>query len=440
VRRQGIRADGREASATGYHARVAFGESTRGRLALFAGLYFAQGVPWGFLTFTLPLQLSGRGMQPSELGSFQALAWLPWVGKPVIGLLLDKLPLGRFGRRRPYVVLAELGMVVSLLALMPVEPRAAPRLFGALIFVQSLLTAVQDVATDALAIDILPAGERGRANGVMFAAKNAGVAFGATGLAFVGSGLGWPAAYLAGAALMALPALMALTLREPPATIAAPALARELVRSFATRAGLLAAVFALVTNVGEPFLAPLQLPLFRQQIGLSDRTLSTLALIGQIAGVAGALAGGVIADRLGRRRALLAGTVAMALLTLGFAALRPWWASVPLLVVYGGIEGALSSMLLTIAIALFMDLTNPRVGAAHFQSFMALLIARSTWGTFVGGRASAHLTPPAMFACAGLLELLPLPLLLLIDPARVRRAFAAARPQENASPAAGAPS
>jgi PAT family beta-lactamase induction signal transducer AmpG len=412
----------------------------RSRLAVLGGLYFAQGVPWGFLAFTLPLQLAGQGMRPSELGNFQALAWLPWAGKPIVGLLLDKLPLGRFGRRRPYVLLAELGMVVSLLALLAVDPRAAPRLFGTLVFLQSLLTAVQDVATDALAIDLLPAGERGRANGVMFAAKNAGVAAGASGLALVGSSLGWPSAYLLGAVLTGLPALLVLPLRESAAAVAVAGLGRELWRSFATRAVLLAAVFALVTNASETFLAPLQLPLFRQQLGLSDQTLSTLALISQIASVAGALGGGALADRLGRRRALVAGTVLMALLNVGFAALRPWWANIPFLVTYGAIEGALSSMLLTVAIAFFMDLTNPRVAATHFQSYMALISARSTWSTFAGGRASAHLAPPAMFLCGGLLELLPLPLLLLIDPARVRGAFTAARPEENTSPAGGRPS
>ena len=424
----------------GYHARVAFGESTRGRLALFGGLYFAQGVPWGFLNFTLPLQLAGQGLNPAELGNFQALAWLPWVGKPVIGFLLDKLPLGRFGRRRPYVLCAQLGMVLSLLALMVVDARAAPRVFGALVFLQSMLTAVQDVATDALAIDILPADERGRANGVMFAAKWGGVAVGASGLALVGSSLSWPLAYVAGAVLMGLPALVALGLREPAAPLASAALGPELVRSFFSRAVLLAALFALVTNASEPFLSSLQLPLFRQQIGLSDQTLSTLALVGQIAGIVGALSGGVISDWLGRRRALVAGTVAMALVTAGFAIARPWWASVAFLVVYGATASLLSGMLQTMAIALFMDLTNPMVGATHFQSYMALLSARSSWATFIGGRATAHLAPPAMFACGGLLELLPLPLLLLIDPGRVRRAFARERPPENASPADPAPS
>ena len=149
--------------------------TTRSRLALFAGLYFAQGVPWGFFTVAIMLRLATLGLGPATLGEIASIAWLPWVGKPLLGPLVDRVSLGRLGRRRPYILIAELGMALTLLAMAFVDPVAELGRFGALLCTHNLCAAAQDVGTDALAIDILPEDERGRANGFMSAGKFIGV-------------------------------------------------------------------------------------------------------------------------------------------------------------------------------------------------------------------------------------------------------------------------
>src|SRR5205814_2021466 len=83
---------------------------------------------------------------------------------------------------------------------------------------------------------LLPPTERGRANGVMSAAKYTGVLVGGPGLALVATAAGWRAACLCAVVLLLLPALLVLFAVEGERPPARPALLRETMRAFASRA------------------------------------------------------------------------------------------------------------------------------------------------------------------------------------------------------------
>ena len=78
------------------------------RLAtLFAVVYFAQGM-WSLPVQTLTLTLKERGLSSSAVADFFLLSTIPWVIKPVYGLLSDFAPL--FGRRRTSYFLLTSGL------------------------------------------------------------------------------------------------------------------------------------------------------------------------------------------------------------------------------------------------------------------------------------------------------------------------------------------
>jgi MFS family permease len=104
-------------------------------------------------------------------------------------------------------------------------------------------------------------------------------------------------------------------------------------------------------------------------------------------------------------------------------AAAPLWSHFPFLVAYSALGGLVVGMLSSTEIALFMDLANPRAGATHFQLYMSALNLKSTGAEYLGGQVATRVSPATMFGLGGLLELLPLPLLLFIDPAAVRRAL-----------------
>jgi len=403
---------------------VDLAQTTRGRLALFGALYFAQGVPWGFVTLALVLRMTGLGVGPAEVGAIVSVALLPWTFKFVLGPVVDSLSLGPWGRR-PLILGCEAAMAVTVLALAFADPRRERLVFLALVFASSAFAALQDVLTDAVAIAVLPEDERGRANGVMSAAKYGGTVAGGGGLAALAGHAGWTAAHVAAAALLLAPGLVVLALREPrrPPAPMLPALLRllhQLPASFLQRTTPLAALFVLVAGASDPFLYPLVVSKLRLGLGISDARMAGLASLAAVASMVGSLVGGWLSDALGRRRAIAVGSVTFAAAHLTFAAVTP---SVPVLIAYQLVGGVAGGVVYAATIALCMDVTNPRLPAIHFQFFMALYSVKMMWASREGGQLAERLSVPAMFALAAGIELAALLLLPLMDPRRAQEAY-----------------
>jgi PAT family beta-lactamase induction signal transducer AmpG len=397
--------------------------TTRSRLALFAGLYFAQGVPWGFFTVAIMLRLATLGMGPAAIGGVVSTAWLPWALKPLLGPLVDSISFGRLGRRRPFILLAEVGMALSLLAMATADPTKNLTLFSALLFLHNFFAAAQDVGTDALAIDILPAEERGGANGFMSAGKFAGVVVGGQGLLFVAHRAGWFAAYGAAIALLLIPALLVLPVREGARTSKPSHLLKDGLRLLSFRVVIVAAVFSVLVDASDSFLAPLIFPLLSQKLGFGEQPIATLSTVGGAVAAIASIFGGFLADRFGRRRTLALGCLGVAGCNVAYMLAHGSWGSYAFQLAYAVTSAAASGIVYASMLALFMDLTHPHLAATHFQIYMALQNARGAWGSALGGRIAERLQPRTMFGLSAVIEILPLVLLPFLNPRKAREQF-----------------
>jgi len=149
--------------------------NSRIRYATGAIMYFAQGIPHGLLSIAIPAWLASQGVSAGEIGSYLAVIVLPWVFKLVMGPVMDRYEFLAMGRRRPWVLGAQLGLTISLLALIlverPTEQIGLLMLVGVLI---NIFTATQDVAVDGMSIDLTPTREHGRLNSFMSFGKAIG--------------------------------------------------------------------------------------------------------------------------------------------------------------------------------------------------------------------------------------------------------------------------
>jgi MFS family permease len=121
------------------------------RLALlFAIVYFAQGM-WYLPNQTITIVLKERGYSAGQVATFFLITTVPWMIKPVYGLISDFLPL--FGRRRKsYFLLSSAVAAVggAVLAFMPEHPYGSLAVWFTLM---GLGLAFTDVLTDALMVE-----------------------------------------------------------------------------------------------------------------------------------------------------------------------------------------------------------------------------------------------------------------------------------------------
>ncbi|XP_008068163.1 major facilitator superfamily domain-containing protein 3 isoform X2 [Carlito syrichta] len=180
----------------------------RGKLLPLASLYLVQGLPYGLQSGLLPVLLRARGLSLTRVGLTKAL-YAPWLFKLVWAPLVDAR-----GSARAWLMCstAALGLVCGLLAgLPPAEAGQAglPGTVVGLLLLLNLGAAVQDVALDTLAVQLLEPAELGPGNTVQVVAYKLGSALAGGGLLALLPILSWPLLFLLLAATYWLAAALA---------------------------------------------------------------------------------------------------------------------------------------------------------------------------------------------------------------------------------------
>lgn len=391
------------------------------RLLTFGALYFAQGVPWGFISVGYVVFMADHGLNNEQVGGAIALAYLPWSFKLVWGALVDRFPSARFGRRRPYIVVAELGMGLSLLALVLLSDLEHQLgLVSAILFVHNVFASIQDVAVDALAVDVLRADERGRANAIMWAAKSLGISAGGGGGVVLSRHIGWNGLMVAMAVVIWLIMLLPLLLSER-AMRAAEALERRLSlralrESFAFAAPRVGVLIAFVAPFGYSLASAFETRMMRADLHFGDGAIGTLnGVVAPATGFVGSLLGGVVADRFGTRRTLAGAMVGMALCLAVFALARPHWGSLTVWIVYTVALGTCQYVYGAASLGFFMTLSNPAIGATHFACYMAATNLCYSATAKAGGYLADHLGYVPTYFVAAAIQLAAIALLPLCD-------------------------
>lgn len=369
-------------------------DSRMARRWTLCALYCAQGMPWGFVTVTLLAYLAERGADLDATARVTALATLPWSFKVVWGLVIDRFTFRSMGRRRPWVLLAQFAIGVTLLAMiLDAESSVDMERFAWMVFLHNCFVSLQDVASDALAVDVLQDDERGRVNGLMWASNYLGSAIGGAGMGIVLARFGVQAAFLLQGSVLFAILCFPLFLRERAgekllpwtkgAAVRAPGeevtqsvgdLVRKLRNAFRTWPPVIGVAYALSCQVMIGMFVTANPVFYTQELDWSQEQFSTLSGgLGAGAGVLGALLGGFVVDRVGVRR-LIAVTAFLIAGCCAFAGLSPLMGtSVAIATGFLLAVNFLASAQTVASFSLFMGLCSLAVAGTQFTLYMAAL-------------------------------------------------------------------
>ncbi len=395
-------------------------EPIRRPVWIFALLYFSEGAPIGFIWWALPTLLRSEGLAVERITAIIAMLVLPWMGKFLWAPLVDALRSDRWGFRH-WAITAQLAMGACLVPLLWVDPTLHLDVWIALLLAHAFFAATQDVAIDALAVTTTPPAQRGWLNGAMQAGMLLGRGLFGGGAILLANHLGWRAVMAAllfvvwGSVIF----LWTSSLRESgPALGGRSAWAQfvhtlgQAVRSRTTWLGL---GFALVAGAGFEAMGALAGPfLIDAGVGV-DSTGLFFGVPVVLAMLAGGLTGGRFADRGERRRTVARTLVLLCCLVASLGVAQQ--AGLPGFILMGLMTLAYFAIGLFTAssYALFMDFTDPRLGATQFSTFMAATNGCEAWAAWAGGRIvggagyGAALLIMPLIALSGLIFLWRLP-------------------------------
>lgn len=367
-------------------------------LVLLASLYCAQGLPSGLVAHSLPVLLRQHGVDLGLIGLLKLLA-LPWLLKVLWAPWIDRIGSERFGHHRGWILPLQGAVILCLGGLALLAPQL---LFGSgiwlllgLLLVINLAASSQDVATDGLTVRLLPERWRGLGNSLQVGGYKVGMLASGSGLLLLIGPLGWNLSI----ALLAI-ALLLLTLpiwrfRErqllprhaAEAEPAGPGLLLRHYRGLLAQPGMLAWLLVVLTfKLGDALGSPMIKPMLVDQ-GWDAGALGQLTLISSLAGIGGALLGGLLYARLGALRSLLAFGALQALGIAGMA----------LLVDAGG------KPLLVYALCLFEQVADGMSTVALFAVMMSLCRAEHEGADFTLQASTQLLLAGLVGACSGVL-------------------------------------
>jgi predicted MFS family arabinose efflux permease len=167
--------------------------SRAARYRLVAALYGSQFIPLAFFLYGLSAVLRERGVPLERIGLIQLVA-LTWVVKFAWAPLVDRWGSRRFGHYRPWLIATHSLMVLALLTLSRLD--VVRHLPLVILFMAGLavVSATQDIATDAMAVRLLKPSERGIGNGIQKAGGFLGLMLGGGGGLLAYHRWGWASA------------------------------------------------------------------------------------------------------------------------------------------------------------------------------------------------------------------------------------------------------
>jgi PAT family beta-lactamase induction signal transducer AmpG len=295
-----------------------------------------------------------------------------------------------------------------------------------LILAHTIFNALQNVAVDALAIDLLPPEERGSANGLMYGAKYAGGAVGGAGMGAVIHWWGFHTAVVVQVVILLAIALVPLLVKERSGAHPAHASPCEVVQTlrqvFRLRAPTLCAVLMVLANIAGGVLTVVAPVLFMQHLGWKqDEYTEITGGPGLMIGLLGSVLAGFLADKLGHRRLVALATCAMGAGWLVFALGQPYWNDRTFVYALFVIEPLTQSIMIVSLWTLCMDASAKRTAATQFAVYTSLTNLSTIFGARVSVHLSAVLDYRGIYLACAAFQIALILLLPLIDPAQVRR-------------------
>lgn len=307
------------------------------RMLIMLLLGFGCGLPFMLVGNTLGFWLRSTGVELSTIG------FLSWIGmaytlKFLWAPLIDRVPaplLGRLGRRRGWLLLSQMAVLVGLLGMAILGPGAGLWLFGALALLAAFASATQDIVVDAWRIESAESNEEQALLSTVYQMGYRAALLTTDALIFlVADPLGWPLAYGLMALLMVFALGAALGAREPAGATGPDtplwtlrglhdALLGPFLAFFREHRqwALLILVAISGYRLADFVMGPMANPLYAD-LGIDPTTIGTIrGSVGLVATLTGTALAGICALRFGLVATLLTGALLGPLSNLGFSAL-----------------------------------------------------------------------------------------------------------------------
>lgn len=355
-------------------------------LAMFF-LGFGAGLPFLLVFSTLNYWLAESNVSKTTIGLFAFIGVIYSV-KVLWSPLVDHLRiplLSRLGRRRSWILVAQIGISLSLLAMSVLSPNDSLKLIAVAGLGVAIASATQDIALDAWRIEAIEQRYQGLMSAMYIFGYRLALLFAGAGALFIADWRDWATAYQVMAASMLVPIAVLLLLPADPHVARAkfegllPLVNRVIVAPFSSFfksygwAALLLLVFISIYRISDIAMGSMANPLY-VDLGFTKSEVASVAkFFGFFMTMTGAFLCGLWVVRSGVVMPLFVGALLVAITNLLFAWLSTQGHSIDALIVVISADNLAGGMANTALIAFLSSLTNRHYTATQYALFSSLM-------------------------------------------------------------------
>jgi len=307
-----------------------------------------------------------------------ALVGFPYTCKFFWAPFLDRFTLPFLGRRRGWMLVAQIALIFSIVGLGSTDPGNNPWMVAFVAFLVTFFSASQDIVVDAYRREDLPDSELGLGSSLYVNGYRVGMLLASGGGLIMADHMPFSMVYLIMAGCL-LPGVLTTLMAPEPVTVAGTpktikeAVFNPLIEYFSRQGALWMLAFILFYKIGDTMASTMTTP-FYLDIGFTKTEIGAVVkLFGFWAIIAGSLVGGVLMLRLGINRSLWVFGFLQAISTAGFALLARIGYSVPALSAVIAFENISSGMGTAAYIAFMASITNKKFTATQYALLSSLM-------------------------------------------------------------------
>ena len=338
---------------------------------------FACGLPLLLTSTLLQAWMKDKGVDLTSIG-LMALVGLPYTLKFLWAPFFDRYTISLMGRRRGWLLVAQIALVISIAGLGFTDPARNPAIMVLAAVLVTFFSASQDIVVDAYRREDLADEELGLGSSFYINGYRFGMLLASGGGLILADYLPFAMVYLIMAACMLPGIVTSLLTPEPVISEGTPktlrgAIVEPLAEYFSRENAVLILAFVLLYKIGDTMASAITTP-FYLDIGFSKTEIGAVVkLFGFWATIAGSLIGGLLMLRIGINRSLWIFGFLQAVSTAGFAILARIGHSIPTLSGVIAFENLTAGMG-TAAYAAFMaSLTNRKFTATQYALLSSLM-------------------------------------------------------------------
>ena len=425
-------------------------ESYRARVLTLCALYVAQGIPWGFITVTFVTYLAVEGVAAGQLAFLLTLGTLPWSIKFLWGPIIDRFQFPEMGKRRPWILIAQSGMIVVLSSMLLIPNMSSNvTVVGVMFLVYNVFTALQDVSTDALAVDVLEPHEFEKVNSYMFTSKAVGGIIGGAGLGTIIGFVGIKGAIVLQIPILVVIMLVPLFMTERPGEKLYPwsestksdvekqtieqknfkEIFNNIKIAFSFRSAQLGVLLSLIISLSY-FLIPILPLLFVRELGWTEEQFNaTKGGVILVVTMLGYMVGGQLGKQFGGKAIIIYAAFSTALITTFWGMNESLWDNGLFMMTVWSLQTFVWAMVSINIYSLMMRITWTEVGGTQFTGYMAMMNLSAIIGYQLTAPLAARFDYSTLFYIAALLETVVILGAMFIDPEETRREMAKRVPE-----------